>query len=1511
MSYHKSIFRNLPFPCLLFEKKKNLYVIKEANSLYCKVTDKSEKELIGKTVEEVFPDNPTFSGLKDILDSFNNAYTSKESHRIDVLRYDLYDNQNITYDLKYWEVENIPVFDEVENTWYILNIVKDITTQIIEKDRGDLLQVKLDAKTEKHKKFIERNTDGIYTLDQDGYFVSLNQGLIDITETPEEKLIKMNFLPFCDPEHRDRIVERFNNALKGENQKFEAKFVSGRGREMVLDISLIPFRSNGIITGVYGIAKDVTKLKESEVALLESERKFKALVQEGSDLIGILDLEGKYKFVSETSYSVLGITPEEFIGKTAFDFIHPEDKERVITNFSELETKNQVAIAPFRYRNAKGEWRWFETKATNLIDDPVIAGIVTNSHDITDRILSEKALKENEEKYRAFFESSLDGILLTNPYGEIFAANNAACKLFQRTEQEICEIGRNGLVDLNDPRVEEAIRERERTGKVNAELNMRRKDGSIFSAALSSAIFEGAKSEKLTSMIIRDNSESKRAEEELKASEKEYRKLFQNSPLPNIIYDKDTLKILDVNKATSENYGFSRDDLLNASLLDFIPTEEITDIKKNIFTLPFKEGEVAHHRNITLEKNGRRIIVETFGYGMQYQHKNCRLVILLDVTEKEIALQKLKDKTEKLITAQKIAKMGYWTHNLENNKFFWSDEVFNIWGRDQEIFQPSVSTFRDTIHPEDLENFIEANKLALNGKELLDFEHRIILPDGKIKWVHERGKLIKNREGKATFEGTVQDVTERRNSLEKLMQSEARQRGILHSQTNYLTRINLQGNYTYVNDKFVIDFKWLYKTEKIEQQSALSSVKPYHHDRVRETFKKCVANPNTIFQLEIDKYKEDGGQRTTLWDFICIPDTKGNPFEVQGVGIDITDRIKAQRELKESNTRYELVSKATSDAIYDWDINANFLIWGKAFYAIFGYSQDEFQPTIEAYLEKIHPDEKDQITKSLTRVIEGKDNRWKEEYRFKKADGTYATVIEKGFILRDKNGMAYRMVGAMQDITERKKLEALLDEATKLAQIGSFEIDCEKEALYWSAVTKEIHGVPLDYKPTLEKGIYFYKEGESRTAMNNAYRRAYKDNIPYDLELQLITAKGEERWVRKIGRPTFVNGKCVRINGSFQDITNLKMSEMQALKASEEKEKILESIGDAFWMVDNDWTVTYWNKHAEKVLNCPRKQIIGRNLWEVFSDALGTMFETHYFKAVEEQTIENFEAYFKRVNKWLEVTAYPSQNGLSVYFRDITERKEAELQIRELNKNLKIYTEELVEANKGLEQFSFIVSHNLRSPVANIIGLSDLINQEDYPKEVQNKFLQSLFDNVKRLDTVISDLNTILQVKVEMDAKKEPVILNNLVADIRSSIQNLIEKEKVQIKTNFEVSTLNTVQSYLHSIFYNLISNSIKYRQTNIPPQIKISSKIKDGTIVIAFEDNGLGIDLEKKGDQVFGLYRKFHNHVEGKGMGLFLVKTQVELLGGKISIESKVNGGTKFIITFKEKTYNYISEYV
>ena len=517
MSCYKNIFENLPFPCLLFEKKNDVFIISEANTLYCEVTNLNGKELKGKMIEEVFPENPSTSssGLEKILKSLETAYKNQKPHKINVLKYDLYNEQNDNYIQKYWEVENIPINDDDKNTRYILNVVKDITAKILERDRSNRLQVKLDDKIKKHDQIIEKVTDGLFSLDREGNFVSLNKGFIDIVETSESDLYKMNFLPFCSEDHREEILKKFNAAIGGANQKFEANFISGKGKSVVLEISLVPLRNDGSITGLYGIAKDLTRLKESEVALIRSERKFKALVQEGSDLIGILDINGKYKFVSETSSSVLGISPKDLVGKTAFDFMHPEDQERVIKEFSQLKIKNRIQIKPFRFRSAQGQWRWIETIATNLNYDPAVNGVVTNSRDITDQIISQKAIKESEERYRSFFENSLDAVMVTVPDGNILAANNSACNMFQMSEKELCSLGRSAVTDPMDPRLNEALEVRKKTGTASAELTFVRKDGTKFPGEITSSIFKDPDGNSRSSMIIRDITERKISEKKL------------------------------------------------------------------------------------------------------------------------------------------------------------------------------------------------------------------------------------------------------------------------------------------------------------------------------------------------------------------------------------------------------------------------------------------------------------------------------------------------------------------------------------------------------------------------------------------------------------------------------------------------------------------------------------------------------------------------------------------------------------------------------------------------------------------------------------------------------------------------------------------------------------------------------------------------------------------------------------------------------------------------------------
>lgn len=493
--------------------------------------------------------------------------------------------------------------------------------------------------------------------------------------------------------------------------------------------------------------------------------------------------------------------------------------------------------------------------------------------------------------------------------------------------------------------------------------------------------------------------------------------------------------------------------------------------------------------------------------------------------------------------------------------------------------------------------------------------------------------------------------------------------------------------------------------------------------------------------------------------------------------------------------------------------------------------------------------------------------------------------------IRDREDNFQGSLVVVSDMTQKFALEKLLDNATNMARIGAFDIDIATGNTYWSPMTKEIHEVAANYKPDYKKDVSFYQKSD-RAKISHAVIRAIELGTPWDLELLIITAKGNECWIRTIGEAEFSEGRCVRLTGSFQDIHSTKKAQLEVLQIANEKNLILESIGDSFFAVDKNWTVTYWNKEAERFLGMARQDIVGKILWDIFPDTVDSTFHYHYHKAIAENAAQHFEACYEKLDIWIEVSVYPLRDGLSVYFKDISARKRSEEERAEL-------MSQIIRRNKDLEQFSYMVSHNLRAPVANIIGLAEELDYDGHPADVKKLLANDMLISVARLDEVIFDLNSILQLKKDQPDLKETVDLVALTQGISDEISTLMQQQRVKIETDFEIRSINCIKSYLHSIFYNLINNSIKYRREDVEPIIFISSRKSEDGMNLIFRDNGIGIDLETKSDQVFGLYKRFHNHVEGKGLGLFMVKTQVEILGGTISVSSEVDTGTEFTIQF------------
>ncbi|SDD85936.1 PAS domain S-box-containing protein [Pricia antarctica] len=370
---------------------------------------------------------------------------------------------------------------------------------------------------------------------------------ISITETPIElsfcaHALKTPLDVFIVEDARNDMRFKDNPLVKGEpNVVFYAgmPLVSSEGNALgtlcVVDMKPRKLEQKQL-EALRSLANQVThlfELRKNRMEIERSEKRFKGLVQSGSDLIAILDFEANYQYVSPTSVNVLGIAPEEFVGKNALEFIHPDDKEAAYASLLRLENEKQLTLKPFRFKHGDGSWRWIETIITNLTDDPAISGLVANSRDITTRITSEKAIKESERRYSD---------------------------------------------------------------------------------------------------------------------------LFHLSPQPMWVYDIDTLKFLDVNKAAIKHYGHSYEEFLNMTIRKIRPETEIIKLEANLKLSQQKEKHYTHGEYVHRKKNGEEIIVDIRTNILSYKGKKAKVVLVTDITERYKYMQAMEAQNEKL---KKIA----WTQS--------------------------------------------------------------------------------------------------------------------------------------------------------------------------------------------------------------------------------------------------------------------------------------------------------------------------------------------------------------------------------------------------------------------------------------------------------------------------------------------------------------------------------------------------------------------------------------------------------------------------------------------------------------------------------------------------------------------------------------------------------------------------------------------------------------------------------------------------------------------------------
>ena len=544
---------------------------------------------------------------------------------------------------------------------------------------------------------------------------------------------------------------------------------------------------------------------------------------------------------------------------------------------------------------------------------------------------------------------------------------------------------------------------------------------------------------------------------------------------------------------------------------------------------------------------------------------------------------------------------------------------------------------------------------------------------------------------------------------------------------------------------------------------------------------KIISNPTNILILHFSSYLI----------FIVISGITFRYLILKNIESSL-NLIKRQKlvndEIKESKERYDIVAKATSDTVWDWNIPKNEFTWNKGIETVFGYSKEDVEETSQWWFERIHPEDSIRMSVKLYSFLEQRSEKWQDEYRFKCKNGSYKYVLDRGFLVINTDNTAIRMIGAIQDITKQKEEE----ERLKLLE----------------------------------------------TVITNA-----KDAV-------VITNANLSQ--QPIPNVVFANQAYTQMSG-FNTIEITNKSMLETLKIEKESEAY------------------------QELISCLQK----KQECEI---------ETETYR-------KNNEKYWV---KFIMVPVFNKENEHTHWIsikRDITEQKNQEKEKEQL-------IAELTQNNKDLRQFSYITSHNLRAPLSNLIGLLNLIQEINIENEELQIIIDGFSKSTKLLNETISDLGKVVIIRDNPSIKKEHINVLESIRNVLGQINILIEQNNPELIIAVdENDMIYSHKAYLESILLNLLTNALKYRSIERRSKILIQLNQNTDNTELIFEDNGIGIDLKKYKDKLFGLYQRFHNYPDSKGLGLYLVRSQIESMGGTISIESEVNKGTRFTIIFKKTT--------
>jgi PAS domain S-box-containing protein len=875
-----------------------------------------------------------------------------------------------------------------------------------------------------------------------------------------------------------------------------------------------------------------------------------------------------------------------------------------------------------------------------------------------------------------------------------------------------------------------------------------------------------------------------------------------------------------------------------------------------------------------------------------------------------------------LAEAQRLSHSGTFGWKVRSGELVWSDETYRILGFTRET-NPTLDLVFERIHPDDLDRVRQlTDRAAQNGMDL-DLEHRILLQDGVIKYVHAVAHAGRDGTGDLEYMGVVTDITERKRAEEE-RQRLSRDLQESKAQLEDAQRLAHVGHYSWdVSTNCVAWSDELYRIYGLTPQAGpmdmglvREMVHPDDQERVYQAADEALRSGNHI-EIEHRLIRPDGEERIAHALGTIKRNASGQAYEMFGTTQDITERKRAEeerkvlsRDLQESKTRLEEAQRVAHIGHYQWDLIANRVTWSEELYRIYGLTPQEGPIDMAIVREMMHSDDREQVFRTAEAAV--RDGvRAVSEHRIVRPGGEVRVVQALGTVKKNASGRAYEIFGTVQDITERKRAEEALRqsqfylrEGQRLAHTGSWAFS--DAGHYWSDELFKIYGLdPKDGAPSVEQYLALVHP-QDRAFMAETIQNMLERRCGHDLVERIIRPDGHVRYVRAVAVPVVEEGVFKGFVGTTIDVTEheLLTQELRRQQAYLTEAQSLTHVGS--------WATNFHTKQIYHLSNevyrlhgfDPNQ---GPSVLESFWDTIHPEDEPTV-KAILENAIRtrtDYDIPEFRVRlpdgtvRYLRTIGHHDPSAEMGYYvgitMDITERKHAEAE----RERLRQLEADLAHVNRVnmLGELAAALAHEIKQPIAASVTSAGACLRwlaHDPPDLDRARAAASrMKEDGHRAADVINRLRSFY--KKDPPPERESVDMKDVIQEMTVLLRNEAFPHAITIHTEFgaHVPNIPADRVQLQQVFMNLMLNAIEAMKDTGGGKLTIRSGLNtERELLISISDTGVGLAPENM-ERVFDAFHT--TKAQGTGMGLAISRSIVEAHGGRIWAINNPGPGATF----------------